>query len=151
MDEADRRKIAAELEMYTHPHNEQHSGVYNICNRQVAPDTVNVHDAQAIESEQNRQFPDSLSSNFHTTIKRKVKTMVALKKGVTVKGKAIYDIEMLFSQLLVVVQQRNVEIADIFQFELSPVPPALIDEYGCLRKGNKAVLLKSLDACHNST
>ena len=89
MDKADRRKIATELEMYTHPLNAQHSGVYNICNRQVAPDTVNVHDAQAIESEQNRQFPDSLSSNFHTTIKRKVKTMVALKKGVTVKGKAI--------------------------------------------------------------
>lgn len=144
LDEADRRKIAAELEKYTHPLNEQHSGVYNICNGQVAPDTVNVQDALAIGSEQSRQFSDSLSSNFHTTIKKKVKTMVALKKAVTVKGKAIYDIEMLFSRLLVVGQQRNVEIADVFQFELSPVPPALIDEYGCLRKGNKAMLLKSL-------
>ena len=41
-------------------------------------------------------------------------------------------------------QQRSVDISDIFQFELSPVPTALIDEYGCLRKGNKAVLVKSL-------
>ena len=50
----------------------------------------------------------------------------------------------LFSQLLVVGRQRSVDIADVFQFELSPVPPALIDEYGCLRKGDKAVLVKSL-------
>ena len=41
-------------------------------------------------------------------------------------------------------QQRSIDIADVFQFELSPVPPALIDEYGCLRKGDKAVLVKSL-------
>ena len=50
----------------------------------------------------------------------------------------------LFSRLLVVRQQRSVDIADVFQFELSPIPPALIDEYGCLRKGDKAVLVTSL-------
>ena len=69
--------------------------------------------------------------------------MDLLKKAVTVKGKAIYNVVTLFSWLLVMGQQRSVDIADVFQFELSPVPPALIDEYGCLRKGDKAVLVKS--------
>ena len=64
--------------------------------------------------------------------------------AVTVKGKAVYDIETLFSRLLVVGQQLNIDMADVFQFELSPVPPALIDEYGCLRKSDKSVLVKSL-------
>ena len=41
-------------------------------------------------------------------------------------------------------QQGSIDIAYVFQFELSPFPPALIDEYGCLRKGDKAVLVKSL-------
>ena len=41
-------------------------------------------------------------------------------------------------------QQLSIDIADVFQFELNPVPPALIDKYGCLRKGDKAVLVKSL-------
>ena len=41
-------------------------------------------------------------------------------------------------------QQRSIDIADVFQFEISPVSPALIDEYGCLREGDKAVLVKSL-------
>ena len=70
--------------------------------------------------------------------------MEVLKKAVTIKGKAIYDIETLFSRLIVVGQQRGIDITTVFQHEFSPVPPALIDEYGCLRKGNKAVLLKSL-------
>ncbi|CAL8361042.1 unnamed protein product [Merluccius merluccius] len=139
LDEADRRKIGAELEKYTHPINEQHPGVYNICNGQAAPDIVNVQDALAIGGEQSKQFSTSLCSDFHKTIKKKVKSMEALKKAVIVKGKIIYDVEMLFSRLLVLGQQCSVDVGDIFQFELSPVPTALIDEYGCLRKGNKAV------------
>ena len=68
----------------------------------MAPDTVNVQNALAIGSEQSRQFSASLSSELHKTIKKKVKTMELLKKVVTVKGKAICDIETLFSRLLVV-------------------------------------------------
>ena len=40
----------------------------------------------------------------------------------------VYDVKTLFSRLLVVGQQCNINMADIFQFELSPVPLALIDE-----------------------
>ena len=147
LDEADRKKIAMELEKYSHHLNDQQPGVYSICNGHVVPDTVNVQNVLVIGSEQNRQFTASLSSEFHNKeeiIKKKVKTMQLLKKALTVKGNTIYDIETLFSRLLVVGQQRSIDIADVFQFELSPVPPALIDEYGCLRKGDKAVLVKSL-------
>ena len=110
----------------------------------MAPDLVNVQNALAIGSEQSRQLSASLSSEFHKTITKKVKTMELLKKAVTVKGKATYDIETLFIRLLVVGQQHSIDIADVFQFELSPVPPVLIDEYGCLSKGDKAMLVKSL-------
>ena len=33
---------------------------------------------------------------------------------------------------------------DVLDHELSPVPPSLIDEFGCLRKGDKSVLVKKL-------
>jgi hypothetical protein len=56
--------------------------------------------------------------------------MDLLKKAVTVKGKAIYDIMTLFSRLLFVGQQRSIDIADDFQFEVSSIPPALIIEEG---------------------
>ena len=110
----------------------------------MAPDIVNVQDALAIGSEQSKQFSASLSSAFHATIKKNVKSMEAMKKAVHVKWKAVYDVETLFCRLLVVGHQRNMDVADVLQFELSPVPPALIDEYGCLRKGGKSVLVKCL-------
>ena len=65
--------------------------------------------------------------------------MESLKKAVTIKGKAVYDSETLFSRQLILGQQRHIHIADVLHFEMSPVPPALIDEYGCLRKGDKAI------------
>ena len=74
------------------------------------------------------------------TIPKQVKTMEEFKKAVIIKGKVTYDIETLFSRW----QQRSMEVADVFQFELSPDPLALIDEYGCLRKGNKALYWSSV-------
>ena len=41
-------------------------------------------------------------------------------------------------------------MTDIFQYELSPVPPSLIDEFGCLRKADKTVLVKCLGVPVNS-
>ena len=64
--------------------------------------------------------------------------------------KAIFDIETLFCRLLVVGQQRGVEVTDIFQYELSHVLPSLIDELGCLRKGAKTALVNRLGGPVNS-
>ena len=69
LDEADRRKIAEELEKYFHPFNDQEPGLYNICHGQLATDTVNVQNDLAIGSEQSIHFSDTLSSEFHKTIK----------------------------------------------------------------------------------
>ena len=52
--------------------------------------------------------------------------------------------------MLVISQQRGVEVTDIFQYERSPVPPSVIDEFGCLRKGDKTVLVKCLRVPVNS-
>ena len=41
-------------------------------------------------------------------------------------------------------QQWEIQLESIFQYELSSVPSSIIDEYGCLRKGSKAVLLSHL-------
>ena len=65
-------------------------------------------------------------------------------------GNAIFDIETLFARLLVDSQQRGMEVTAIFQYERNPVPPSLIDEFGCLRKGDKTVLVKCLGVPVNS-
>ena len=37
----------------------------------------------------------------------------------------------------------------IFGYELCAVPPSLMDEYGCLRRGNKAILVHKLGVKHH--
>ena len=150
MDETVRNKIAEELEKHSHPLNVKSTDLYNIVNGQVAPTKVNVQDALHIGSTQSEKFTALLPGAFHGKIERKVKTMQEMKKVVIVNGKPIFDIDILFARLLVVGQQRGMEVTDIFQYELSPVPPSLIDEFRCLRKADKTVLVKCLGVPLNS-
>ena len=136
MDETHRNKIVDELQKHSHPLNVKSTDLYNIVNGQVVPTNVNVQDALHIGSTQSEKFADLLPGAFHSKIERKVKTMQEMQQVAIVNGKAIFDIETLFARLLVVGQQRGVEVTDIFQYELSHVPTSLIDEFGCLRKGD---------------
>ena len=104
--------------------------LYSIVNGQVAPTRVNVQGALNIGSTHSEKFAALLPGAFHSKIERKVKTMQDMKNVVIVNGKVTFDIETLFARLLVVGQQRGVEETYIFQYELSPVPPSLIDEFG---------------------
>ena len=70
--------------------------------------------------------------------------MEHLKKGVRIGDKVVFDLESIFLLLLIVGQQRDVELMPIFGYELCAVPPSLVDEYGCLRKGNKDPLVERL-------
>ena len=118
--------------------------LYNIVNGQVAPTHVNVQDALHIGSTQSEKFADLLPVAFHSQIERNAKIVQEMKKVVIVNGKAIFDIEAKFVRLLFVGQQLGVEVTD--QYELSPKPLSLIDEFMCSRKGNKTVLVKCFTA-----
>ena len=67
-----------------------------------------------IGEQQSNDFSASLPHGFHEIIQKRDKTMEVMKKGVTVKGKAIYDMEVLFAWLLVVGQQRGIDLKDVF-------------------------------------
>ena len=70
--------------------------------------------------------------------------MAHLKKCVRIGDKVVFDLESIFLLLLIVGQQRDMELMPIFGYELCAIPPSLVDEYGCLRKGNKAPLVERL-------
>ena len=60
--------------------------------------------------------------------------------------------ESIFLRLLLVGQQREMELLPI-GYKVCAVPPSLVDEYGCIRKGNMAVLVHRLGVkqCQHST
>ena len=96
-------------------------------NGQVAPDSVNVQNAHQIGEQQSKDFADSLQDGFDSPIGKIIPTMEVMKKALTVKGKPIYEMEALFARLLVMGQQRGIELKDVFDHELSPVPPSLMN------------------------
>lgn len=65
-------------------------------------------------------------------------------KGVKVNGKIISDHVALFARLLVVGSKKRMELSTLFNSKLSPVPASIIDEYRCLRNGNKSMIVQRL-------
>ena len=56
----------------------------------------------------------------------------------------VIDLESILLRLLMIGQQRKIELEHLFAYELCAVPSLLIDEHGCLRKVNKSDLVKCL-------
>lgn len=144
LDQQDRREISLELAKHSHPLEVESEVLYNIVNGQVAPKEVNVQDALVTGEKMASYFRNSLPSGFHAKINNQVKTMEHLKRGMKVGSKTVFDLEAIFLRLLTVGQQRQFQLASIFQYELCKLPSSLMDEYGCLRKGNKSVLANRL-------
>jgi len=141
----------------SHPLENPSPHLYNIANgRIVSPEAdVNVADSVDIGERMAAQFRASLPTGFHATLSSSIKTIEHINKGVKVGDRTIFDLERIFFGLLTVGQQRQVKLAPIFQYEMSPMPPSLIDEYGCMRKGSKAPLAQRTGTtttaarCHN--
>ena len=67
-----------------------------------------------------------------------------MKKTLFVNGKEFCNLEAFFVRLLVVGQKRTVSLADLSMYELAPFPSSTIDDYGCLWKSCKSVLILKL-------
>ena len=111
--------------------------MYNISNGQMVADNneVNVHSAVQIGEQLLASFSNSLPESFTSQSKKEVKTMQVLKKGLK---------QAIFVRFILIGQKRGIDLLQIFAHELCQVPASLIDDYGCLRKGNKAALVKRI-------
>ncbi len=145
LDELDRHKIQQELSKYPHPLEQHDTDVLvNIVNGQVADEKVNVHSALAIGESMAADFKSHLPSGFYNAIHSKVVTMETMKKGVKLADRTIYDMEKLYARLLVISQRRDISLETLMCYELAPLPPALFDEFGSMRKSSKSQLLHRL-------
>ncbi len=139
-----REGIRQELAKHSHPLNVHGDCLYNIVSGQIASPKINVEEALSIGRQMKAKFVSNLPEKFHTSISSPVKTMEMMKKGIKVGSSTVYDMETIFLRLITLGQTRHMELAPIFEFELCAVPPSLIDEFGCLRKGTKSTLVHKL-------
>ena len=92
-----------------------------------------------------REYIASLPKGFYNPISSPIKTMSVLKKQTKGKNvRPVMDLESIFLRLLMIGQQREIQLEHLFAYELCAVPSSLIDEHGYLRKGNKSDLVKRL-------
>ena len=144
VDTDDRRRISEELDKCSHPLEIESDVLYNIVNGQVAPAVVNVSDTLSLGALMVIDFRKSLPAGFLAKLSSPVKPMEKLKHGIKIGDQVVFYLESIFLRLLLVGQQREMELLPIFGYELCAVPQSLVDEYGCLLKGNKAVLMHRL-------
>ena len=144
LDSQDRSKLLEQLSKYSHPLLTDSDKLFNVVNGQCASEDINVYDALYIGKKQMEEFVNKLPDGFHHVIEKRVKTMQQMKKSVVVQGKPIYNLESHFINLILIGQQRNITLQQMFERELSAVPLSIIDEFGNLRKGNKCILVKKL-------
>ena len=127
-----------------HTHRSESTVMSCITNGNVAPKDVYFVKSVMIGENMATEFLISLPTGFHNPISSRIKTMKQLKRGIKVGEKIIFDLETIFLRLLMIGQQRQLQLAPIFTYELCAVSPSIIDEYGCLRKGNKSALARRL-------
>ena len=51
----------------------------------------------------------------------------------------------IFGRIVIMSQQRNIEVKEIFCYPLGPIPWALASSMGTLKKTNKAILMPELE------
>ena len=122
VDTDDRRRISEELDKCSHPLEIESDLLYNIVNGQVATAVVNVSDALSLGALMVTDFRKSLPAGFHAKPSSPVKSMEKLKHGIKIADQVVFDLESIFLRLLLVGQQREMELLPIFGYELCAVP-----------------------------
>ena len=144
LDYEDRKKIREELEKGCNPLNTESDYPVNVSNGRVSNSCVNVQDSLQIGTRMMAQFRAGQPDNFYKPLSKQVTTLESLKKSITVGDRQVYDIEKIYSQMLVIGQKRCINLREVFMYELSPVPFSLNDQYGDMLSGTKSTLIHHL-------
>ena len=145
LDAVDRTKIRNEIMGHTNPLQTQPDDpLHNIVNGRVAASEVNVDEALEIGKTTSADYLAKLPTEFYEPHKKNVLTMESLKKKVQIGDANVYDIEQRYARMLVISQNRDIRVTDLFKDELSSVPASLFDDFGDLRKGTKANMLHKI-------
>ncbi|XP_078661436.1 uncharacterized protein LOC144905583 [Branchiostoma floridae x Branchiostoma belcheri] len=121
------------------------AGLINVVTGQIAPETVNAHDAVDIGNDQLVSFEKSWPGGFNASLSKLVVTMAAKRKSVKVGNSKVYDTNLIYSRVLGLQQSRDIDIKSVLAHELSPVPTSMFDDEGNMRIATtKSTLKKKL-------
>ena len=76
------------------------------------------------------EFEAALPECFHNTIQKTVVIMKEMKKKVKMVDVVVYNTEVIYSRVMCLLNVKQIDLKDLFKYELSPVQLSLFDENG---------------------
>ena len=109
----------------------------------IALPKVNVEQAAKIGKQQTASFENALPSGFYLSLSKRVVAMNAAKKSVIVRGKDVYNTNVIYARVLELQQSRDTDIQDVIRHELAPFPTSLFKETSDMRLPTGKCVLKN--------
>ena len=134
LEKKDRHLILEEFQKHDHPLVDQRPYLFNPTNGRSAPPKVKLVN----------EFRNKLPGGFNDTLSAPIITMTATSAPKDKSKQVVLSLETMCLNVLNVGQQRKVSVKTMLLHELCSRPPNIIDKYGNLRKGNKAIIVKKL-------
>ena len=119
--------------------------IVNIVSGKLATASVNVENAVMIGETIFEDYKKTWPEGFNSTISKKVETMPASCKFVKIGDSKVYDLNAIYSRVIALLSSnRDVDVNDIFSYELVPVPTAMFMKDGMRICKAKSELKRSL-------
>ena len=119
--------------------------IVNIVSGKRAPASVNVENALMIGETMLEDYEKTWPEGFNSTISKKVETKAASCKFVKIGDSKVYDFNAIYSRVIALLSSdRDVDVNDVFSYELAPVPTAMFMNDGMQICKAKSKLKRSL-------
>ena len=144
-DKEDRKKLKEKIEYsinvfqmdddddYDDDAKNQNQDLINIVTGKIASKSVNVDSSIAIGERQACEFEASWPDGFYEPISKKIVVMSDGSNHITANQKPVFDTALIYSRILCLQTVRNVDLPDVFKYELAPVPTSLFEDNGDMR------------------
>ena len=126
-DAVDRNRIREMLQSCIDPldpTDQPNNLVVNIVSGRIGPENVSAQDAVEIGRLQMHHYEGSWPAGFNATLSKKV-----ARVGNTI----VCDAHLIYSRVVGLQQSRNIQLSDVLNYELSPVPASMFSESGEMR------------------
>ena len=117
----------------------------NIVTGKIGPDKVNVDNAVHIGQTQMVSYESGWPETFNGTLSTKVVTMAVGKKSIKCGAGSTFDTQLIYSSVMGLMVSRNIDLHDVFNHELTPIPRSMFENSGEMRiTKSKSTLKRNL-------
>ena len=152
-DGKDREQIKRKLQSCSPLNPEDHPSnkIVNIATGMVGDQTINVDNAVSLKVSKMREFESSWPEGFNVPLSTKVVTMAVSNKKTKEGSGVSFDTELIFGRVIGLLSTRSLDLENLFQHELAPIPTSMFLDNGEMRLVTTKAVLRHKLQCEQSS